>query len=405
SKYNAIQMQYPGKALCVLKLPDGTALGYTLLPNEQAEILCSIDEQISSGSIDAKMQYTVFCSVADLLTQAETLQSTDINSCTSELISSFGVACMHVIESMTTANISSDLTWLYDPVAQHNGRFGRVTMSLNSTTIVDIGVRCGDNNPSFFMENSIADDSSDFFKVIRATWQRESRGASLDLASYFHFKRDDEGKIVLPAAERNSDRLSISEFQALLSCDMFNDNINNTAFVLALVTMADRFFPSILSEDDNKYRCTTALIAKNTEISNSLYTLDSDYRGAGIIDNVFYRRWRVCNIETALSPVDGTVGMCASGALPPASNLGFLVRAGMEGMEENQRAKMEEELRNVALSRLDELDNSGRLKAKYQELPIEGVLLEDEQPWKLFDRVDFSELEYMSMCLLASQPS
>ncbi|HFF9367689.1 TPA: hypothetical protein ACGFCR_004727, partial [Escherichia coli] len=68
-----------------------------------------------------------------------------------------------------------------------------------------------------------------------------------------------------------------------------------------------------------------------------------------------------------------------------------------------EKQSHENKLRNVALQRLAELDSTGGLTTKYEHYPIEGVLLEDNTPWVLFDKAGFSELKYISLCLLASR--
>ncbi|SQS28196.1 Uncharacterised protein [Escherichia coli] len=400
SKYNAIQMQYPGKALCVLKLPDGTALGYTLLPNEQAEILCSIDEQISSGSIDAKMQYTVFCSVADLLTQAETLQSTNSETCTTECISSFQLACVRFFQSLSAANIHSGSSCVYDATECHNGRFGRVTMKFNDTTIVDIGLRCADNDPEFVLSNTVTDDSSQIFYALR----NDSRNMPMpdDLSSYFRIQRRSNGQLDLPAARRNRGRVVLDQYQQKLEYDLLDNNINNTAFVLAHLTLIDRFFPNPTS-NNNKY---SSDFQTHGQIMGIISEIEQDDFNAA---EYMAENW------VSFTPYGHNSNACVrmgdNGALPTMDNLSPLVQRAVEntrtelanGDIQTEKQHHENALRDAALQRLVELDPTGGLTTKYENYPIEGVLLEDKTPWVLFDKTGFSELKYISLCLLASR--
>ncbi|HCQ0487148.1 TPA: hypothetical protein OGR95_004972 [Escherichia coli] len=105
------------------------------------------------------------------------------------------------------------------------------------------------------------------------------------------------------------------------------------------------------------------------------------------------------------------VRMGDNGALPTMDNLSPLVQRAVEntrtelanGDIQTEKQRHEDKLRNVALQRLGELDSTGGLTTKYGHYPIEGVLLEDENPWVLFDKTGFSELKYISLCLLASR--
>ncbi|EPR5839466.1 hypothetical protein ACU7DT_004854 [Escherichia coli] len=405
SKYNEIQMQYPGKALCVLKLPDGTELGYTLLPNEQAEILCSIDEQISSGSIDAKMQYTVFCSVADLLTQAETLQSTNSETCTTECISSFQLACVRFFQSLSAANIYVGSSCVYNATECHNGRFGRVTMKFNDTTIVDIGLRCADNDPEFVLSNTVTDDSSQFFYALRNDLRNMPTPMPMpdDLSSYFRIQRLSNGQLDLPAAQRNRGRVVLEQYQQKLEYDLLNNNINNTAFVLAHLTLIDRFFTS--PGTNSKYSIDHS---KCQEIGNIMIDISQDN----------YDAFEYMEGNWVFFTPDGRnrnacVRMGDNGALPTMENLSPLVQRAVENTRtelanrdiQTEKQHHENALRDAALQRLRELDSAGNrgLTTKYESYPIEGVLLEDKTPWVLFDKTGFSELKYISLCLLASR--
>ncbi|KIH32541.1 hypothetical protein PU13_02810 [Escherichia coli] len=403
SKYNEIQRQYPGKAPCVLKLPDGTALGYTLLPNEQAEILCSIDEQISSGSIDAKMQYTVFCSVADLLTQAETLQSTNSETCTTECISSFQLACVRFFQSLSAANIYVGSSCVYNATECHNGRFGRVTMKFNDTTIVDIGLRCADNDPEFVLSNTVTDDTSQIFKIIR----NDVQDVPENLSSYFRIQRLPNGQLGLPAAQRNRGRVVLDQYQQKLEYDLLDDNINNTAFVLAHLTLIDRFFPNPDPDPDltpniNKYSYD---FQTQGQIMGIISEIERDD-----VDAAEYMAENWVSFTPYGNNSNACVRMGDNGALPTMDNLSPLVQRAVEntrtelanGDIQTEKQRHEDKLRNVALQRLGELDSTGGLTTKYGHYPIEGVLLEDENPWVLFDKTGFSELKYISLCLLAS---
>ncbi|HCQ0487059.1 TPA: hypothetical protein OGR95_004847 [Escherichia coli] len=386
--------QYPGYTKFVLTLPDNTVLGYTLFTDTEAQIIRDIFNQ---PGVDESRGQELLYSTAKLLVQARTLQSTNSETCTTECISSFQLACVRFFQSLSAANIYVGSSCVYNATECHNGRFGRVTMKFNDTTIVDIGLRCADNDPEFVLSNTVTDDSSQIFDALR----NDSRDMPMpdDLSSYFRIQQHSNGYLFLPAAQRNRGRVVLDQYQQKLEYDLLDDNINNTAFVLAHLTLIDRFFPNPTS--NNKY-------------SSDFQTHDQIM---GIISEIdqYNVNAAAYMAENWVSPDSYNSNACVrmgdNGALPTMGNLSPLVQRAVENTRtelanrdiQTEKQSYENQLRNVALQRLEELDPKGGLTTKYGHYPIEGVLLEDNTPWVLFDKTGFSELKYISLCLLASR--
>ncbi|EJJ0330426.1 hypothetical protein NHK04_004624 [Escherichia coli] len=389
--------QYPGYTKFVLTLPDNTVLGYTLFTDTEAQIIRDIFNQ---PGVDESRGQELLYSTAKLLVQARTLQSTNSETCTTECISSFQLACVRFFQSLSAANIYVGSSCVYNATECHNGRFGRVTMKFNDTTIVDIGLRCADNDPEFVLSNTVTDDSSQIFDALR----NDSRDMPMpgDLSSYFRIQKRFDGQLELPAAQRNRGRVVLDQYQQKLEYELLDDNINNTAFVLAHLTLIDRFFPNPNSTSNiNKY---SSDFQTHEQIMGIISEIDQ-YNGNAA----------AYMAENWVSPDSYNSNACVrmgdNGALPTMGNLSHLVQRAVENTRaelanrdiQTEKQSYENQLRNVALQRLEELDPKGGLTTKYEHYPIEGVLLEDNTPWVLFDKTGFSELKYISLCLLASR--
>lgn len=389
--------QYPGYTKFVLTLPDNTVLGYTLFTDTEAQIIRDI---LNQPGVDESRGQELLYSTAKLLVQARTLQSTNSETCTTECISSFQLACVRFFQSLSAAKIYVGSSCVYNATECHNGRFGRVTMKFNDTTIVDIGLRCANNDPEFVLSNTVTDDSSQIFYALR----NDSRDMPMpdDLSSYFRIQKRSNGQLDLPAAQRNRGRVVLDQYQQKLEYDLLDDNINNTAFVLAHLTLIDRFFPNPTS-NINKY---SSDFQTHGQIMGIISEIEQDDSNAA---EYMAENW------VSFTPYGNNSNACVrmgdNGALPTMDNLSPLVQRAVEntraelanGDIQREKQSHENKLRNVALQRLAELDSTGGLTTKYEHYPIEGVLLEDNTPWVLFDKAGFSELKYISLCLLASR--
>lgn len=389
--------QYPGYTKFVLTLPDNIVLGYTLFTDTEAQIIRDI---LNQPGVDESRGQELLYSTAKLLVQARTLQSTNSETCTTECISSFQLACVRFFQSLLAANIHSGSSCVYDATECYENRFGRVTMKFNDTTIVDIGLRCANNDPEFVLSNTVTDDSSQIFYALRNDSQNID-----DLSSYFRIQQHSDGYLSLPAAGRNRGRVVLDQYQQKLGYDLLDDNINNTAFVLAHLTLIDRFFPNPTS--NNKYLCD---FQTHGQIMGIISEIEQDDVNAAVY---MAENW------VSFAPYGNNSNACVrmgdNGALPTMDNLSPLVQRAVENTRtelelahrdiQTEKQRHEDKLRNVALQRLGELDPTGNrgLTTKYKSYPIEGVLLEDGTPWVLFDKAGFSELKYISLCLLASR--
>ncbi|WP_143358039.1 hypothetical protein [Escherichia coli] len=392
--------QYPGYTKFVLTLPDNTVLGYTLFTDTEAQIIRDI---LNQPGVDESRGQELLYSTAKLLVQARTLQSTNSETCTTECISSFQLACVRFFQSLSAANIYVGSSCVYNATECHNGRFGRVTMKFNDTTIVDIGLRCADNDPEFVLSNTVTDDSSQIFYALR----NDSRNMPMpdDLSSPFRIQRRSNGQLDLPAARRNRGRVVLDQYQQKLEYDLLDNNINNTAFVLAHLTLIDRFFPNPTSNNNNKY---SSDFQTHGQIMGIISEIEQDDFNAA---EYMAENW------VSFTPYGHNSNACVrmgdNGALPTMDNLSPLVQRAVENTRtelanrdiQTEKQHHENALRDAALQRLRELDSAGNrgLTTKYESYPIEGVLLEDNTPWVLFDKTGFSELKYISLCLLASR--
>ncbi|MED9350028.1 hypothetical protein RCN48_13875 [Escherichia marmotae] len=377
------------KTLFALTLPDNTVLGYTLFSNDEAQILKNIDTFCKQNNVDESQSNTIFCTTAELLTQARILQSTDITTCTLELISSFQWDCLHFLQNMCAAGIHSGLSCVYNPIEYYNGRFGRITMRFNDTIIMDFGLRCGDTNSKFVLDNTEINDGSGFFLNLRNYANQMLESGRFDLALFFRFQQMENVGVCLPAAGANSCRLLIGSFWERGRYDMLNEHINNTVFVLALISMNDRLFsggrPPYAGNPEEQSDLTY-------RISELLLKMD--------IAEYLASNWHVVNNSKYVIP---SLGL--SGALPPQENIYTLVQSEVDKLDLTVedilclKQDFEFSIHEAALQRLEQLDNSGALRKKYQNYPIEGVLLVDATPWVLFQMARVSELKYMCMCL------